>query len=82
MRITCFKADPVLPAYDTDWLSDDQATPIYWQTYRKDGLAWHTAEAFAPQTFDEYDEKIMSGKIVLATEDVRPAMHRRLRRVS
>lgn len=54
----------------SDWLSGDLNTPIYWQTVRKGGLAWHTAEAFAPQTFDEQDEKVMSGKIVLATDDV------------
>lgn len=53
-----------------DWLSGDRNTPVYWNTKREAGLAWHAAEAFAPQTYDEYDEKIMSGKIILATEDV------------
>ncbi|KAK9895539.1 DUF1793-domain-containing protein [Cystobasidium minutum MCA 4210] len=69
-----------------DWLSGDLATPIYWETHREDGLAWHTAEAFAPQTFDEYDEKIMSGQVTLATEDtnnltVRTGNHHDVRRM-
>jgi hypothetical protein len=48
----------------------DGNMPAFWQTGTTQSLVYHTIELYAPQPFDERNEQIMSGRVVLAAESV------------
>lgn len=50
-----------------DWLTNDLGVPIFWKTVTSDGLLYHAIEAFAPQVYDEHDDRSMYGRVVLAS---------------